>query len=162
MLSFHNPTTVKLILIKIYFRGPYISVWNRLNCSADWPDRTALNARSSIRICNWYIRRPKSLRWYHHVISSKVVQDSSGVAAIATGWTFLGSNPGGSGIFRTLPDRRWGPPSALYNRCRDSCPGVKRGDVVFTTHSHLAPKLKKAYNYTSTPLQAFITCSRVD
>ena len=32
-----------------------------------------------------------------------------------TGWTVQGSNPGGSGIFRTLPDWPWGPPSLLYS-----------------------------------------------
>jgi hypothetical protein len=29
-----------------------------------------------------------------------------------------GSNPGGSEIFRTRPDRAWGPPSLLYNGYR--------------------------------------------
>jgi len=31
------------------------------------------------------------------------------------GWTVQGSNPGGGEIFRTYPDRLWGPPSLLYN-----------------------------------------------
>ena len=36
---------------------------------------------------------------------------------IATGYGMdrPGSNPGGSEIFRTSPDRPWGPPSLLYN-----------------------------------------------
>jgi hypothetical protein len=35
---------------------------------------------------------------------------------LATGWTVRGSNPGGGGeIFRTCPDRPWGPPNLLYN-----------------------------------------------
>ena len=34
------------------------------------------------------------------------------------GWTVWGSNPGGGEIFRTRPDRRWGPPSLLYNGYR--------------------------------------------
>jgi hypothetical protein len=34
---------------------------------------------------------------------------------MATGWTVRGSNPGGGEIFRTCPDRPWGPPSLLYN-----------------------------------------------
>ena len=29
--------------------------------------------------------------------------------------TAQGSNPGGGEIFRTCPDRPWGPPSLLYN-----------------------------------------------
>jgi len=33
-------------------------------------------------------------------------------------------NPGGGEIFRTRPDRPWGPP--LYNGYRVSFPGVKR------------------------------------
>jgi hypothetical protein len=34
---------------------------------------------------------------------------------MAMGWTVRGSNPGGGVIFRTHPDRPWGPPSLLYN-----------------------------------------------
>jgi len=33
----------------------------------------------------------------------------------STGWAVRGSNPGGGEIFRTCPDRPWGPPSLLYN-----------------------------------------------
>jgi hypothetical protein len=33
----------------------------------------------------------------------------------ATGWTVRGSNPGRGQIFRTCPDRPWGPLSLLYN-----------------------------------------------
>jgi hypothetical protein len=36
----------------------------------------------------------------------------------AMGWTVRGSNTGGGEIFRTCPDRSWGPPSLLYNRYR--------------------------------------------
>jgi hypothetical protein len=32
--------------------------------------------------------------------------------------TVWGSNPGEGGIFRTCPDRPWGPPSLLYNGYR--------------------------------------------
>jgi len=37
---------------------------------------------------------------------------------LATGWTVQGSNPRGGEIFRTCPDRPWGPPSFLYNGYR--------------------------------------------
>ena len=37
------------------------------------------------------------------------------VQRLATGWEVQGSNPGGVEIFRTPPDRSWGPPSLLYN-----------------------------------------------
>jgi hypothetical protein len=48
------------------------------------------------------------------------------VYRLATSWTVRGSNPGGGEIFRTRPDRPWGPPSLLYNGYRVSFPGVKR------------------------------------
>jgi hypothetical protein len=37
---------------------------------------------------------------------------------MAAGWTVRGSNPGGGEIFRTRPDRPWGPPSLLYTGYR--------------------------------------------
>jgi len=39
-------------------------------------------------------------------------------SVVGIGWTFRGSNPGGGEIFRTCPDRPWGPPSLLYNGYR--------------------------------------------
>jgi hypothetical protein len=38
--------------------------------------------------------------------------------ATAYGLDGPGSNPGGGKIFRTCPDRPWGPPSLLYNGYR--------------------------------------------
>ena len=37
---------------------------------------------------------------------------------LATGWTVRGSNPSGGELFRTCPDRPWGPSSLLYNGYR--------------------------------------------
>jgi hypothetical protein len=37
---------------------------------------------------------------------------------LTTDWTVRGSNPIGSEIFHTRPDRPWGPPSFLYNGYR--------------------------------------------
>ena len=51
----------------------------------------------------------------------------------ATGWTFRGSNPGGSEIFRTCSDRPWGPTSLLY-----------KGTVSF-------PRVKSSRGVTLTP-----------
>jgi hypothetical protein len=45
---------------------------------------------------------------------------------LATGWTIRGSNLGVGEIFRSRPDRPWGPPSLLYNGYLRSFPGVKR------------------------------------
>ena len=44
----------------------------------------------------------------------------------ATGWTVRGTNPGGGEIFRTCPDRSWGPPSLLYNGYRVFTGGKER------------------------------------
>jgi hypothetical protein len=43
---------------------------------------------------------------------------------LATGWAVRGSNLGVGEIFRTCPDRPWGPPSLLYNEYR-VFPGAK-------------------------------------
>jgi hypothetical protein len=48
-----------------------------------------------------------------------------GIANIL-GWTVRGSNPGGGQIFRTCPDRPWGPPSLLYNGYRVFSMGKER------------------------------------
>jgi hypothetical protein len=40
------------------------------------------------------------------------------IERLATGWKVRGSQPGGGEIFRTYPDRAWGPPSLLYNGYR--------------------------------------------
>jgi hypothetical protein len=42
------------------------------------------------------------------------ILDRDSAVGIATpGWTVRGSNPGGDEIFRTRPDRPWGPPNLL-------------------------------------------------
>jgi hypothetical protein len=54
-----------------------------------------------------------------------------------------GSNPGGCEIFRTRPDRPWGPPSLLYSGYRVSFQEVKRPGSGVDHPPHLAPRLKK-------------------
>jgi hypothetical protein len=49
----------------------------------------------------------------------------------------------------------WGPPRPLYEENRVTFRGVQR--LAFTTHLHVALKLKKEWSYTSTPLWAFMT-----
>ena len=45
----------------------------------------------------------------------------------------------GVDIFRTCPDRPWGPPSLLYN----GYPGLKRPDRGVDHPPHIAPRLKR-------------------
>jgi len=58
---------------------------------------------------------------------------------------------GGGQIFRTRPKRPWGPPSLLCTGDWNSFPGVKRLGVALTTHTQLAPRLKKEWGCTSNP-----------
>jgi hypothetical protein len=54
---------------------------------------------------------------------------------LAAGWTVRGTDPGGGEVFRTRPDRPWGPPSLLYNGYRVSFTAIKRpGGGVDHTH----------------------------
>ena len=73
------------------------------------------------------------------------------VVGIATRYGLDGSNPGGSEIFRTRPDRSWGTPSLLYNGWRLTIQGVKRPGRGVDHPPHLAPRLKKEKSYTYTP-----------
>ena len=68
-----------------------------------------------------------------------------------TGWTVRGSNPGRGEIFRTSPDRPWGPPRLLYNGYWVSFSGVKRPGRGVDHPPHIALRLKKEYSYTPTP-----------
>jgi hypothetical protein len=59
------------------------------------------------------------------------------VKRLAAGLTVRGSNPGGGEIFRTCPDRPWGPPSLLYNEYRVFPGGKERPgrDADLSPHS---------------------------
>jgi hypothetical protein len=61
------------------------------------------------------------------------------------------SNPGGGEVFRTRPERPWGPPSLLYNGDRFLFPEAERPGRGFDHSLHLAPRLKKELGCTSTP-----------
>jgi hypothetical protein len=63
----------------------------------------------------------------------------------------VGGRGVGSDIFRTRPDRPWGAPTLLHNGHRVSFPGVKRTGRVLDHPPHLAPRLKKEYNYNHHP-----------
>ena len=71
---------------------------------------------------------------YLRMIQFVSCQNNYTAAWLATGWTVRGSNYGGGEIFRTCPDRPWGPPSLLYNGYRFFL-GVKNGrGVTLTPH----------------------------
>jgi hypothetical protein len=74
------------------------------------------------------------------IISSSIMgRVAQSVWRLATGWTVRGSNPGEGEIFRTYPDRPWGPPSLLFNEYR-VFPGVECGrGVTLTPRPLLVP-----------------------
>ena len=79
-------------------------------------------------------------------------RDSS--VGIATGYGL--DSPGiesrwGGKIFRSNPDRPWGPPSLLYNGYRVFPGGEAAEGAALATHPHLAPRLKKEWSCYSTP-----------
>ena len=61
------------------------------------------------------------------IISIIYCVDRDSLVGIATrcGWTVRRLNPGVVEIFRTSPDRPWGPPSLLYNGYRVCFPGAR-------------------------------------
>jgi len=68
---------------------------------------------NGLRVTSKYITIAYSL-----LCTCMVGRDSSVGIALATGWAVRGSNPGGVEIFRTCPNRPWGPLSLLYNGYR--------------------------------------------
>ena len=62
-----------------------------------------------------------------------------------------GSNPGGGEIFRTCPERPWGPPSLLYNGYRVFPGGKERPGRAADPSPRSSAVVKKEYSYTSTP-----------
>ena len=58
-------------------------------------------------------------------------------------------------IFRTRPDRPWGPPSLLYNLYRVLPRGKVAGAWRWPPTPHLAPRLKIEQSYNFTPLLGF-------
>ena len=72
------------------------------------------------------------------------------------------SNPGEGVIFRTRPDRPWGPPSLLYDGHRVSFPGVKRPRGVVNHPPPTSAEVKeKVELYLYSPC-VFVVCSRVN
>jgi len=78
---------------------------------------------------------------YRKCENSLTNRGSGSVDSIATGYGLEGpgSNPGGSKIFLTCPDRPWRSPSLLYKGYQ-VFPGVKSGrGVTLTPHLLLMP-----------------------
>ena len=97
----------------------------------------------------------------------KMDRVAQSVWRLATGWMVRGSNPGGGAIFRTCPDRPWGPPNLLYNGYR-VFPGVKSGrGVTLNPHALPVPRARKSRAipllplWAVRPVQSLSACTRV-
>jgi hypothetical protein len=85
-----------------------------------------------------------SVAFWGHVV---VLVSRGSVVGIATRYGLEGTaiKSRWGEIFRTCPDRPWGPPSLLYNGYR-GFPGGKNGrGVMLTTHPLLVPRLRKSW-----------------
>jgi hypothetical protein len=72
------------------------------------------------------------------------------------------SNPAGCKIFRTRPDRSWGPPSLLYNGYRGSSSGVKRPGCCINHPPPSSVEVKERvelYFYSSVPSWQVVGCT---
>ena len=81
------------------------------------------------------------------------------VQRLATGWTVQGSNRGGGEIFRTYPDRPWGPPSPLYNGYRVFPGGKDRPGRDADPSLPSSAVVKKGQSYISTPPMGRTACA---
>ena len=74
-------------------------------------------------------------------------------------WKVRASNPGGGEIFRTCPDRPWGPPSLLYNRYRVFPGGKERPGRDGDPSPPSSAVVMKEQSYTSTPPMGRTACT---
>jgi hypothetical protein len=93
-------------------------------------------------------------RIYKHYTNIMWVGIARSVERLATDWTVGGSNPGGGGeIFRTRPERPWGPPSLLAMGT-GSLSGVKRSERGADQPPHVSPRLMKVCDFSHTSRSA--------
>jgi len=85
----------------------------------------------------------------------------AGIAHLATGWTVRWSNPGGGEMFRSCPDRPWGPPSLLCNGYRVFPGGKAAGEWRWPPTLIYRRGWKKSRTIPLLLLWLFMACSRV-
>ena len=137
---------------------------NSIKSAAQPPIEWPMQAYASI---GWSRNTNRNFRCYDASnINSITFQLWAGIAQsvlrLATGWTVRGSNPGGDEIFRTLPDRPWGPPSLLYNGYR-VFPGDKAAGAWRWPPTHILRRgWRKSRAIHLLSLWVFVACSRVN
>ena len=101
IILFNEQLDAQFFFVYVYFNSLHVSsirvlIIRRFNC---------INTISGIRMSHYVGDRP--------------------VCKFGRNWAVCGSNPGGDEIFRTCPDRLWGPSSLLYDGYR-AFPGGKQ------------------------------------
>ena len=81
------------------------------------------------------------------------------VQRLATGLKVRGSNLGGGEVFRTCPDRPWGPPNLLYNGYRVFPGGKGRPGREADPSPPSSAVVMKGQSYTSTPPMGRTACT---
>ena len=114
--------------------------------------------------CELVNERPGSIKDMEFLNQSGAYQLLSGpvtqlVQRLATGWTVLESNPFAGEIFRTCPDRSWGPLSLLYNGYRVFPGGKERPGRDVDPSPPSSSVVVKEQSYTSTPSIGRTACT---
>ena len=78
---------------------------------------------------------------------------------LATGWTVRRSNSGSGKLFRTCPDRPWGPHSLLYNGYRVFPGGKQRPGRDPDPSPPSSALVMKEWSYTSSPPMGRTACT---
>jgi hypothetical protein len=94
------------------------------------------HANGMVLFCYWDVANQRH-------ISYDVIETFCDGGHVATVRTVRGSNPGGEEVFRTCPDRPWGPHSSLYNWYRVSFKGVKRPELGVNNPLPSHPEVKE-------------------
>ena len=87
------------------------------------------------------------------------VSCTMGIEFFPGGWTVRGLNPGGGEIFRTCPDRPWGPPILLYNGYRVFPGGKERQGREANPSPLSSAVIMKEQSCTSTPSMCLTACT---
>ena len=147
---------------------PFVVQWSRKGRSIPllplWAVRPVQSLSACTRVTFTFTSTPG--RNHPQPPSITVGRISQLVYRLATGWTVRGSSPRGGEIFRTCPDRPWGPTSLLYNGYR-AFP-VYKGSTshAVATNTVIAGRLQnwcdsRRYNHFL-PYHVLSTCPRTN
>ena len=135
----------------------HFSVW-----AARWTNRMRNVGLKDSTLIFWQQWAMKTHTHRHNTfrelrVSPRLAAIAKSVYRLVKAWKVRGSNPGGCRIFRTRPDRHWGPPSLPYNGYRVSSLGIKRpGSGV----DHPSPSSAEVIPLLL--ISAFMVCSRAN